>query len=1813
MAGNAEELPPLFQRWIVEADHAALKRAQEALADGARTGSKRVDDLLRMTAAAQLKIARDSQRKITNETKKGADERVKATKAGIDREDALFKAQIRQHLADRSAANAKRLEGQQALNKALLQAQRQADRTAALDHEHVLKNERNLEREAHEKRLEQLKILGRKQLEEVRQVNRKILESDAQGNRHRLENHRQSGRKEMALVQGQVKKVLEEQAQGNRRALEADRAANRRMLEADRAANRETIANLNNAVRWEMQARSAANREKQAAQQAALRRQQSILDAAHKSAQSAQEAAQQKSINAHKAMWSTIRTLTETGSRFMSSITQSALQSMGTGVTRGLSHITSIFRREGNEQEAVLRSTYAQQEAITRRALVRQQGIVQGFQTRNAAVTQGGAGGGPVGAIMSIRNMLLGAGAFISARAIFGPIMDYQQTKIAFEGILQSGTAAQAMLEDLQNFAKDTPFTFAGISDSARKLLSVGYAAEDVIPMMTTLGNATAGLGLGEDAISGVIRALGQMKGKGKASAEELQQISEQMPGFSAIGAIAESMGISTAEAFDLMGQGAISADVAIEAILDGMERMPGAAGAMQRQSETLAGRLSTLKDTIQILLIDAMDPFIGAISDGVGVFTTFLDNLFNAGGVFKVARSAILGLAIALGSMLAFQGVVLMLDGIKLALAAIAANPAVVVFTGLVVAMTMLYRHVPRVTKVVDDMREAFGEFFSGTREALGLLMDGDFPGFVDRMSELGSDLMDALAPSVTVIRDFFMEAFDTARDWIEGGGMGDLWDTITETIATAADQIANSQAVEWLVEFGQKSWEKWQEWLDSGGLGDLADSIKLRILDALVKVKEGIESINWEQLLGPAIAIATVAIAGLLVGVPTWILIAGVAAVLAYSQSPRLRRGLREAFGNIGDWIEQKWKKITDGIDWTAVVIGALAAIEANTAKITEVIVGFIQSDAFVNAMITIALALGAILGAVVVGVIDGIIQATIDSWKSGDGILGRGFATQVFEDMILGSLHDMNIDGKDVWIALRDSLSGLGFLGLLFKALIWDSIGDLASGAIDAIGKINWGPVGDAIWGGLRTGIILSVFNLDWTGMWAATLTFMRMPFSEQLRSLVTWMMDELTIQFQIFTTLGKIIAKAIVTGLGFTGFGEAVARGIFNAINSMIDGLNDAIPDHIGRGPLTINIDPNPIPHLPGFAKGGLVTQPTVAVVGEAGPELIIPLDDKQRAIEVLAAAQLPSGWGIQPDVPGISQAIASTAAAIAPIGEAIQAATAPGMEGWFNSIDDLLERIDVRFQTWGFGMISLAGQIATSIVGALTTTLREGSREVATITRNYSRKLVDALNPLLTGIGEPIINLQFSERGNINTPRIAAPGDGPQVHVFNEGQAGRYGEAYIPFQPSNRGRSRNIADQAVRRLGGQVQWFEQGGITSQVPAGATLPGVSGNIAGLVTEFARRLSVWSLAHGGGYHVNSGYRSYARQAQLYHDYLAGVPGQAPAAPPGTSMHNFGLASDGSHWRNLNPEAFGLRYPMSYEPWHVEPVEGKGLLNGDTFPMFQPLPQPPDAGERGILSVVAAKAMQYTYDKVLAAASAFSMPGTSVGLGTTGATPEIMAAIRQAMSIVGVPGSWLGPLLTLISRESSFNPNAWNPRAVNGEHASGLMQTLPSTFWSNHLDPWRNIFGPVDNVIAGLRYILGRYGSIFNVGQAVSPTPTRGYSFGGVVDRDGIYRLAEGNRSEVVLPLENRGRLLELLRRTGLADTIAMAAGLDVASATSAVNTTTTTGVTSGPTIGNVIGEMHINSNAEDPNTVATLTAAKVDRELRLALSGF
>jgi SLT domain-containing protein len=177
----------------------------------------------------------------------------------------------------------------------------------------------------------------------------------------------------------------------------------------------------------------------------------------------------------------------------------------------------------------------------------------------------------------------------------------------------------------------------------------------------------------------------------------------------------------------------------------------------------------------------------------------------------------------------------------------------------------------------------------------------------------------------------------------------------------------------------------------------------------------------------------------------------------------------------------------------------------------------------------------------------------------------------------------------------------------------------------------------------------------------------------------------------------------------------------------------------------------------------------------------------------------------------------------------------------------------------------------------------------------------------------------------------------------------------------------------------------------------------------------------------------------------------------------------------------------------------------------------------------------------------------SSMSAAGDFSGNGLAGALRWSSTA-TQALKMLGLPLSWLGPLLTLIGRESGGNPNAvnrWDSNAAKGTPSMGLMQTIGPTFNAHKLPGYGNILAPLDNILAGLRYIVAQYGSIFNVQQANSRMSPAGYAKGGKF-YPGQLALNETRKPEAIL---NQSQWDALANSSGNVDVTVMIDGVEVA----------------------------------------------------------
>jgi hypothetical protein len=184
---------------------------------------------------------------------------------------------------------------------------------------------------------------------------------------------------------------------------------------------------------------------------------------------------------------------------------------------------------------------------------------------------------------------------------------EFEQAEVAFEVMLGSAEKAQKVLEDLYNFAKTTPFEIREIIGAGKQLLAFGFEAENLVDILTTLGNVAAGTvspgqSLGEN-FRALARNLGQVRTQQRLLGRDALDFATR--GVPIYEELAKVMGVQVSQVKNLQAQGAISFDF-VEKAFQNMSAEGGRFfNLMERQSKTFLGIWSNIKDVVVLVAKD--------------------------------------------------------------------------------------------------------------------------------------------------------------------------------------------------------------------------------------------------------------------------------------------------------------------------------------------------------------------------------------------------------------------------------------------------------------------------------------------------------------------------------------------------------------------------------------------------------------------------------------------------------------------------------------------------------------------------------------------------------------------------------------------------------------------------------------------------------------------------------------------------------------------------------------------------------------------------------------------------------------------------------------------------------------------------------------------------------------------------------------------------------------------------------------------------------------------------------------------------------
>ena len=238
------------------------------------------------------------------------------------------------------------------------------------------------------------------------------------------------------------------------------------------------------------------------------------------------------------------------------------------------------------------------------------------------------------------------AGAFVVKKVVeFGTAIakvgvEYnalkEQSKVTWTTLLGSQEQAISQLERIEKFAASTPFSKMGVDQMAKYLHNAGYEGDAVFDTLTKIGDMGSAFGVQEDSLVELTRQFSQVQQAGYAYTEDLNILADR--GIPIYQAIADQVGVTVAEVKKMASEGKLTADI-YNAAIDSMAATT--AGAMDAQSKTFNGMMSTLKDnltTVAGLITEKLFAALSGLLERLLPVVEAFTNAYKETGSFKTA-----------------------------------------------------------------------------------------------------------------------------------------------------------------------------------------------------------------------------------------------------------------------------------------------------------------------------------------------------------------------------------------------------------------------------------------------------------------------------------------------------------------------------------------------------------------------------------------------------------------------------------------------------------------------------------------------------------------------------------------------------------------------------------------------------------------------------------------------------------------------------------------------------------------------------------------------------------------------------------------------------------------------------------------------------------------------------------------------------------------------------------------------------------------------------------------------------------------------
>lgn len=318
----------------------------------------------------------------------------------------------------------------------------------------------------------------------------------------------------------------------------------------------------------------------------------------------------------------------------MQNSTKRAVTELGSEYSKAAQKVAELTKRYNESAEKTGRTSAQTKELKAALASARAElkETTSALRSANTNMTEFGgasetASGSLTGAITKA-NLLTGVISNVSSMAL-SAAKDFIQTGIQYNAQLESYTtgftnmlgsaeAAKAAMDAIQEDAARTPFDVASLTQANQLLISAGENAGYSRKVIMALGDAVSATGGGNAELSRMSANLQQIANVGKASAIDIKQFA--YAGINIYQVLADYTGKSVQEVQKMT----ISYDLLSQALIAASEEGGRYYNAMDTQSQTMNGRVSTLKDNVSQLA----GLMTGDLSSGIGMVIGNLNNM---------------------------------------------------------------------------------------------------------------------------------------------------------------------------------------------------------------------------------------------------------------------------------------------------------------------------------------------------------------------------------------------------------------------------------------------------------------------------------------------------------------------------------------------------------------------------------------------------------------------------------------------------------------------------------------------------------------------------------------------------------------------------------------------------------------------------------------------------------------------------------------------------------------------------------------------------------------------------------------------------------------------------------------------------------------------------------------------------------------------------------------------------------------------------------------------------------------------------------